>query len=755
MEKKNSLLIVDDDTAILTELIHILQKEYNIYTAKDGITALERAEKSLPDLILLDIILPDMNGFEVLSKLKKSDNTKDIPVLFITGASESDKESEGLAIGAVDYIRKPFDNMVVKLRIHHQIKIINLQRDLESSAKAAEMASQTKSAFLAHMSHEIRTPMNAILGITEILIQKENLKDDIEEGLDKIYTSCCLLLGIINDVLDFSKIEAGKLEIKPAEYKLASMINDSVLLNMMRINSKPIEFELSIDENLPEVLIGDELRIKQILNNLLSNAFKYTEEGNVTLSVGIEAAGCKPMSDNKDVYLLMKVQDTGHGMTEEQVGKMFDEYTCFHQKSGKTVEGTGLGMAIVQSLINLIGGEIHVESKPGVGSFFSIKLLQQKVNDKVLGKEAAENLQQFRMRYMTNRKREQIARDPMPYGKVLVVDDVETNIYVAVGLMKLYGLQIDTAKSGHEAIDIIKSGKVYDVIFMDHMMPEMDGMETTKHLRDMGYTSSIVVLTANAVSGQADIFLHSGFDEFISKPIDIRQLNSILNKLVRDKHPAEAMEEARNKAQNAGSADSNSSLNLPAQADSMLQESFIKDARKALEWLEENLHKISEKEILRKFTIIVHGIKSSLWNIGETSLADFAYKLEADGRENNTELIKASVPSFANELHTLLKKLKAKRNDNSINAICTSEDIEKLKSSLLAIQKMCADYNRKGALDILADIKNCSKETKIVLDNIMDSILHSEFEEAEDAAKKYTDSIKEKVIDTYASTSQN
>ncbi|MCL2443434.1 MAG: response regulator [Treponema sp.] len=727
MEKMNSLFIVDDDVMILTELTYILRNEYKIYTAKDGTSALEKIEKYQPDLVLLDVLLPDMNGFDILCTLKKSESTKNIPVIFITGISETEHESEGLAIGAVDYIRKPFDDMVVKLRVRHQIQIINLQRDLEYTAKVAELANQTKSSFLANMSHEIRTPMNAILGVTEILIQRDTLPEDIEEGLGRIYNSCDLLLGIINDILDFSKIEAGKLDIMPMHYKVASMINDSAHLNMMRIDSKPIEFELQIDENIPANLIGDELRIKQILNNLLSNAFKYTDAGKVTLSVSFETV-------MNGILLVLSVRDTGHGMTEGQLKKLFVEYSRFNTEKNFAIEGTGLGLAITKRLINLMNGVMNVESEPGKGSLFTVKLLQGVVDPEIIGKEVASNLQQFRMSYMMHRKRGQIARDPMPYGNVLIVDDMETNIYVAVGLMKLYKLQIDTAINGHEAICKIKEGKVYDVIFMDHMMPEMDGIETTKIIRDLGYTEPIVALTANAVTGQMDLFLQNGFDDFISKPIDIRQLNSALNRLVRDKQPQDVIEAARQqKAESSNvNIDTHSLEDTP-----LLMESFIREAGKAITWLDEHSIELDNEDILRKYTIIVHGIKSSLWNIGETRLAELAFNLEKSGRDKDIEYIKKSTPDLIKDLRRILEKLKSRQNIENVNQEFVHDDTEDLCVKLREIIELSSNYDRKGVLDILAGIKNCSKETKAVLDDIMGYVTHSEFEDAQIAAASY------------------
>jgi PAS domain S-box-containing protein len=404
----------------------------------------------------------------------------------------------------------------------------------------AKSANKAKSGFLARMSHEIRTPMNSILGITEILVQNERLPVEVREGLDRIYTSCDLLLSIINEILDFSKIEAGKMEILPASYSTASMLNDSIQLNVVRLGEKPVEFVVDINENTPASLVGDELRIKQILNNLLSNAIKYTNSGKITLSVTTE-----PIAECDSVSLIISVQDTGFGMTKEQVDTIFDEYSRIDQSPGSYIEGTGLGLAITQRLITLMDGEIHVQSKPAAGSLFTVRLPQKIHGSGVLGNEVVKKLNSFNYTTNKGRDRRKGVRDIMPYGSVLIVDDVETNRFVAAGLMKLFKLQVETVDSGLKAIDIIKSGKTYDVIFMDYMMPEMDGIETVGQLRTLGYSEPIVALTANVVAGQAEIFIQNGFDDIIGKPIDIRRLTYILNRYVRDKQPAEIIEAVR------------------------------------------------------------------------------------------------------------------------------------------------------------------------------------------------------------------
>jgi len=404
---------------------------------------------------------------------------------------------------------------------------------LSVSKKRIEKESRFKSMFLATMSHEIRTPMNAVIGITQIQLEKEGLPEEHKIALRKIYSSGNTLLGIINDVLDMSKIETGKLEITPAKYDVSNLINDAVQLNAVRIGSKQIEFKLDAGGSLPSMLYGDELRLKQILNNLLSNAIKYTDKGFVKLSV-------RHTADGGDTVLCFIVEDTGQGMKPEDSQRLFSEYLRFNTTANRTTEGTGLGLNITKKLVGMMDGVIDVQSEYGKGSVFTVKVKQKTVECKPIGAQVAKDLCGFT--YTSDRRKElrSVARDMMPYGKVLIVDDVDTNLYVAEGLLSSYKLQTETAASGFEALDKVNSGAVYDIIFMDHMMPQMDGIETTKKIRGLGYKGAIVAFTANALAGNENLFKSNGFDGFLSKPIDIRQLNAALNKFIRDRYPQEA-----------------------------------------------------------------------------------------------------------------------------------------------------------------------------------------------------------------------
>ena len=588
-------------------------------------------------------------------------------------------------------------------------------RSLSRTMESLEIASKAKSTFLANMSHEIRTPMNAIMGVTDIMMQSESLSEAMAEGLNKISGSCDLLLGIINDLLDFSKIETGKLDVVPVQYHLAGFINSSVHLNMLRIKDKPIEFALEIDENVPAKLIGDELRVKQLLNNLLSNAFKYTEEGKVTLYVTFE-----PHTDKNKGILVLTVEDTGCGMTNEQLEELFEEYARFTKDHMHTVEGTGLGLTITQRLLTLMDGDIRINSEPGVGTTASVRLPQELVDEEVLGKEISDNLRQFYISYLKKKRQARIEYDSMPYGNVLIVDDVETNLYVAEGLMKLYNLQVETTMHGYEAIEKVKAGNVYDIIFMDHMMPGMDGIEITNRIRDLGYTGPIVALTANAVLGQADIFLECGFDDYISKPIDLRRLNTCLLKFIKDKKPPEVIEAHQ------------------STVDPLLIDSFIRDASKSANLLDKLLTDpdFNDLDNMRLFIITIHGMKSSLGNIGETKLSEAAARLEDLGRSGNHELIVKDAPLFLDDLHALLEKMQPSHKN-----ILEGDDPDDLSDRLLELMEMCVQYNRKGALSIIADIKTCSAKTGTILEQIKEHVLSSDYDEAEAIATRYANEI--------------
>ena len=627
------------------------------------------------------------------------------------------------------------------LLIRMLIRIYRAMLAETRKTEIAEESNKAKSDFLARVSHEIRTPMNAILGITEIQLQDEKHRQITKEAFERIYNSGDLLLGIINDILDLSKIEAGKLEITPAKYDIASLIHDIVQINMMRYETKSLEFVLDVNENLPLLLIGDELRIKQMLSNLLSNAFKYTEKGTIKLTVYAESVSPSDTEGKSKKTLVFVVSDTGQGMTPDQLERLGTEYSRFNMEANRETEGTGLGMNITRNLIHLMNGTISVESTPGVGSTFTVRLPQERADSAVIGKEMADNLMRLNLDSSVKMRAFQMNREYMPYGRVLVVDDVETNLYVARGLLSPYGLSVETVLSGFEAIDKIKDGLTYDIIFMDHMMPRMDGIEAAKIIRGLGYSQPIVALTANAISGQAAIFMENGFDDFISKPIDTRQLNIALNKLIRDKYPADVVKAARKQKALMDSSGGQKNFVGPD-----LAEIFVRDAQKAAAVMEEVYsNKCGSDYDLSTFIITVHAMKSALANIGETALSVEAANLEQAGRENNIKLILSQTPSFLEKLRSIIKKLESafvttkEYADESANITDDnySGDIQYLREKLLAVKNACALYDKKTAKDNLAEVKTWSKYFNERLSAMSVHLLHSEFDEAVKFIEEY------------------
>ena len=505
---------------------------------------------------------------------------------------------------------------------------------LQQSLDKVVALSKSKDDFLSKISHEIRTPMNAILGIAEIQLQNETAPQK-KEALNIIHNSGKSLLHIVNDLLDLSKIEAKKMEIVPVKYEVASLINDTVQLYATRIEKKLIKFNLKVDENIPAELFGDELRIKQILNNILSNAFKYTDAGEISMSVAIE----KIKDQDSDIMLIFRISDTGQGMTEEQKSRIFDEYYRFNLINNRTIGGTGLGMTIVQNLVTLMGGKISIDGEINKGSTFTISLPQKMVDSHILGKAIAENLQNFQTSNYIQAKKQNIVRNSMAYGSVLVVDDLESNLYVAKSFLEPYDLSVETVISGFEAIDKVKNGKIYDIIFMDHMMPKMDGIEAVKIIRSMGYKNPIVALTANAIVGQAEMFLENGFDAFISKPIDAKQLDAELNKYIRDKQTQ------------------TKKLDI-SKINAKLLSFIVKDIEKALPILESslaNIETISEDD-LQLYAVTAHGIKSALANIEKTELSQKAYALEEAGRVRDKNTIKQQTQELVDALKEIIKE---------------------------------------------------------------------------------------------------
>ena len=396
----------------------------------------------------------------------------------------------------------------------------------EELIKQVTEANNAKSDFLANMSHEIRTPINAVLGMDEMILRESEDKKILEYA-ENIQTAGRALLALINDILDFSKIESGCFEIMETDYSLASLLNDSMSMLVMRATEKNLKMSLDCDSKIPSKLTGDEVRIRQILINLLSNAVKYTKEGKITLRARYNAI------DNDNINLILEVQDTGIGIKDDNISDIFSNFVRIEEKRNRNIEGTGLGLAITKLITDLMDGDIEVSSVYGEGSTFRVTIPQKVADSTPVG--------DVNERYIDNSKTITHKDDALftaPDAKILVVDDVKMNITVIRGLLKRTQIQVDTAISGKSALELIEKNK-YDLIFMDHMMPDMDGVETYNKMKEEGTPNDdtpVIMLTANAINGVKEQYIEEGFADYLPKPVRGKELEEMLKKyLPKDK----------------------------------------------------------------------------------------------------------------------------------------------------------------------------------------------------------------------------
>ena len=403
-------------------------------------------------------------------------------------------------------------------------------------ATTAKNASLIKSNFIAQMSHEIRTPMNAITGMSEMLLRRD-LNEEARQEVQDIKQASSTLISIINDILDFSKIEAGKLEIISRKYMLSSLVNDSINIIRMRLMEKPIRFFTNIDGTIPNNLIGDETRLIQIILNLLSNATKFTDKGHISMTISGERLEDRQPKDA--IWLKIVISDTGRGIKPEDQSKLFSAFSQVDVKRNRGIEGTGLGLTITKQLCVAMGGDISMTSEYGKGSEFTVIIPQYIDSDSKGPKNVP-----FSLVVDLNNNQDHFDNSAslsensftIPQARILIVDDLVTNLKVAEGLLAPYRANIDTCISGEKAIRMIKlrekQGEKYDIVFMDHMMPEMDGIEATAAIRVFNKNIPIVALTANVVSGMREKFLENGFNDFLPKPIDVSKLDEILGRWI-------------------------------------------------------------------------------------------------------------------------------------------------------------------------------------------------------------------------------
>lgn len=532
---------------------------------------------------------------------------------------------------------------------------------MEQEKHQAVLESESKARFLANMSHEIRTPINAVLGMDEIIL-RECTQENIREYALDIQSAGRSLLSLINDLLDFSKIDSGKMQIVPVEYELSSLINDCYQMIVMRAKEKNLNLTLENNSNLPKRLLGDEVRIRQVIINLLTNAVKYTQQGSITLSVD-------GVREGEDTFCLkITVKDTGIGIKKEDQEKLFQSFQRVEEERNRNIEGTGLGLAITKQLVELMQGEILVDSIYGKGSSFCVEIPQKIVSEEAVGDISGKYAD-------SSSKNTSYKGFKAPGGRILVVDDVEMNRKVIQGLLQNTGLQIDTADCGQRCLAMVQEKK-YHIIFLDHMMPGLNGIETFRRMQEMSASANkdtpIVMLTANAILGAKEEYLKEGFADYLSKPVRVSDLEAmILKYLPEDMVFYEKKSNAEESAvvaeyiqepeivpksflERLDFLDTDTGLMYCAESEEVYRETLKTYLRVRKDY---ELAALYEKKDWKNYRIEVHAVKSTSLMIGAVILSQKAKELELAAKEQNIDFIQANHEEMLRDYRELLTKL--------------------------------------------------------------------------------------------------
>jgi len=562
---------------------------------------------------------------------------------------------------------------------------------VDAARNKSDLENRHKTSFLANVSHEIRTPMNAIIGMTELL-GYEPLNKRQMSFIDDIKVSAHSLLSIINDILDMSKIEAGKLELNPINYDFHVLLDNVHSMFSYVTKKKGIEFKYEVEGNMPRYLYGDDIRLKQVLTNICGNAVKYTEKGYVKFKV--------TAADNK---LIFEIKDSGIGMRKEDLPKLFNTFQRIETEKNRTIVGTGLGLSISKTFVEMMGGDIIVDSEYEQGSVFMI------IIPVVLGKKEDVKSNKGLMEGHTL-----IAPD----AKVLVVDDNEFNIRVAEGLLSLFKINVYKATSGKDAIALVQKND-YDIVFMDHMMPEMDGVEATGIIRKMGGKYKklpIIALTANAVQGAKEMFLTSGFDGFISKPIDMQEMYNLLKEWL----PLEKIEIRKNAAIEKNDEETGSDfisalskideinveigLSRVSGMEKMYRETLELFNQKLISECDDMYSKIRHGDV-SGFSISVHAMKSALSTVGAMTLSEAALRLETAAKDNDFDFCVERFPAFREKLVNLHKDLSVIfPNDIEKKNVKVSGDKVYLKEQIEKALEAASDFDSDAGLNVIDNL---------------------------------------------------
>ena len=540
MDGSTHILLVDDKEENLLALEAMLEGPGIRFTkARSGREALRCMLKQEYSLILLDVQMPDIDGFETAKLIQQRERSRNTPIIFLTGTESAPTQAQiGYSYGAVDYMLKPISPEILRSKVAVFVELYRKSRILERQSQELMQANRLKGEFLANMSHEIRTPMSGVIGLAELLL-KTKLDSDQQDLATLIRDSGLALLTIINDILDFSKIEAGKLNLDLHDFELTTIVEGTIELLHNAASEKGIFLKTEIESNIPNVLRGDSIRIRQVLINLLSNAIKFTSRGGISLKVS------QVKQTSKNVTISIAVADTGIGLSDRDKRLLFRPFTQVDGATTRRYGGTGLGLSISKRLVDMMDGTIDVDSVMGKGSTFTFTVTLER-SPLATGDQSARAASLDTHRAAASRSQQNLKAAPplttSEYAKapdtvklILVADDNKTSQLVTVLQLKQLGYVGHTVNNGQEAVDAALKTP-YSLILMDCQMPEMDGFEATSIIRqsemDIGRHTPIIGLTAQAMEGDRERCLQAGMDDYLSKPATLDRLKNLVDSWV-------------------------------------------------------------------------------------------------------------------------------------------------------------------------------------------------------------------------------
>lgn len=630
-----NIMIVDDEPVNIAILKRGLESSgfEKFVTTTQASEVLHLMREQAPDVLLLDIRMPEIDGLEIIQEIQKDEELRLVPIIVLTSMDDPEVKSRALENGACDFLTKPIETTDLFPRICNALRFREIQSNLHQAKTFAEASSKIKGEFLAKMSHEIRTPINGIVGMTELVLESK-LDDEQRDCLQTAKQCADHLMELISDILDFSKIESGKLVLESTKFQFREILGTTMSMFRVKACEKDITLRIEIAEDIPNYLVGDPVRVNQVVMNLVGNAIKFTEKGEVSVSVKLMDR------DTEHVKLRFDIQDTGIGIPEETQEAIFDAFSQADDSTTRKFGGTGLGLAISSQLAEMMGGSISVKSQPGQGSTFTF-IARFGIANEHPPKKQLQHLRNQNSKFHS--------------AKILLVEDNPFNQKVATRMLEKLTHEVHVANDGYEALESLKK-EPYDLVFMDVQMPNLDGLETTRRIRraeqESGHHIPVVALTAHAMAEDRQKCLDAGMDDYLSKPITIDSLRNAIVRILRKKNEQKPSENINQVTSPEKIVDEKRTLGHTGGDVETLHELidiFLEDCPCRMSDLKNALDEQNADEVYRT----IHSLKSQFAFFTEGAPTTTATEIERLAK--NSDL--SSIGSLSDQLHPEVESL--------------------------------------------------------------------------------------------------